>query len=103
MQSQDRRVYTVEGTSDLTRFQAGAIFLWAVSAGAEQTLPNGPGKATVERVCSACHMVEVFAGKAHTKDEWSDIVDEMKNAGAKATKAEFRQIVTYLAKSFPKR
>jgi cytochrome c5 len=75
------------------------VAAWGASA--EQGLPNGPGKATVQRVCSKCHAVEVFAGKAHTKQEWSSIVEEMKNAGAKATKAEFRQIIAYLAKNFP--
>ncbi len=101
MESQDWGGYTVEGIGHLIRFKT-AVFLLSVAAGAAQKLPPGPGKTTVQRVCSACHAVEVFAGKAHTRQEWSDIVTEMANAGAEATDAEFKQIVAYLAKNFPK-
>ena len=87
----------------LIRFKGICICLIAMCGAPAQTLPNGRGRATVERVCSRCHAVEVFAGKAHTKQEWSSIVDEMKNAGAKASKAEFREIIVYLARSFPKK
>ena len=88
----------------LIRFKRLGISLIAVcGATAAQTLPNGPGKKTVERVCSGCHAIDVFAGKPHSRQEWSSIVDEMKNAGAKASKAEFREIIAYLARSFPKK
>jgi cytochrome c5 len=104
MESQGRDGYTVEGIGDLIRFKAGLIFVSAgLAAGAEAKLPNGPGKATVQRVCTACHAAEVFAGKAYTKKEWADIVAEMSNAGAEASHAEFKQIIEYLARNFPKK
>jgi cytochrome c5 len=71
-------------------------------AGAAAQLPDGPGRATVQRVCSKCHAVEVFSTQAHTREEWADIVTEMSNEGAEATGAEFKQIVNYLARTFPK-
>jgi competence protein ComEA len=70
---------------------------------AAQPLPSGRGRDTVARVCTRCHATSVFASQQHTRGEWADIVDEMQNAGAKASKAEFRQIVDYLARTFPKR
>jgi cytochrome c5 len=103
MESQVHRGYTIEGIGDLIRFKITCGLLLACTAPAADSLPDAPGKATVQRVCSGCHAIEVFAGKPHTRQEWSEIVDEMKNAGAKASKAEFRQIVAYLAKAFPKR
>lgn len=68
-----------------------------------QSLPGGRGRDVVRRVCTRCHTSTVFAAHSHTRAEWADIIHEMQNAGAKANKTEFRQIVDYLAKTFPKR
>jgi len=84
----------------LTRFNT--LFLIPLLAAA-QPLPPGRGRDTVARVCTHCHAAGVFTSQQHTREEWLDIVHEMQNAGAKASKAEFRQIVDYLARTFPKR
>ena len=102
VKSRDR--YTIDGIRYLIRFKVSLILLLSVcAAGAQRKLPPGPGRATVQRVCTACHVADVFAGKAHTKQEWADIVDEMSNAGATASNAEFKQIIAYLAKNFPRK
>src|SRR4051812_11780250 len=68
MESQDRDGYTVEGIRDLIRFKLLLIsFAWTGGAGAGPKLPAGPSKAIVQRVCTACHAADVFAGKAHTR------------------------------------
>ena len=88
----------------MRRFKANLVLALSVCASAaDRKLPPGPGRATVQRVCTACHMADVFAGKAHTKEEWADIVAEMSNAGAVASDAEFKQIIAYLAKTFPRK
>jgi competence protein ComEA len=79
-----------------------AFLFLALAASAADKLPDGPGRATVQRVCSACHAVEVFTTQAHDRQEWADIVTEMSNSGADATEDEFKEIVNYLAKNFPK-
>ena len=56
---------------------------------------------TVEKVCTKCHPASVFTSKRQTRAEWADIVSEMKNYGAKGTRAEFQQVIDYLAKAFP--
>jgi hypothetical protein len=94
--------YTIEGISDLIRFKAIAPLLVFALPNTAAKLPDGPGRATVQRVCSKCHAVEVFSTQGHTRLEWADIVTEMSNAGAEASKAEFKQIVNYLARTFPK-
>src|SRR5581483_2235097 len=97
-----RSSYTVEGIGDLIRFKTAlACLLGVAAARAADPLPPGPGRETVRRVCSGCHALEVFAGKPHSRQEWRDIVTEMQNSGAEATRAEFRQIVDYLARTFP--
>jgi mono/diheme cytochrome c family protein len=63
-------------------------------------LPDGAGKATVERVCSQCHGLENVVKKHKTAKEWSAVIDDMATRGAQATDQEFDQIQAYLATNF---
>ena len=104
MESQGQARYTIDGIGHLIRFNTAFILLFAVCApGKDRKLPPGPGKAIVQRVCTACHGADVFTAQAHTQKEWEDIVAEMSNAGATASDAEFKQIVAYLSKNFPRK
>jgi competence protein ComEA len=67
------------------------------TVGAQDSLPDGPGKQTVERVCSACHDLDTATGARHTRAEWRALVNAMVDRGAKATDEEFGAIVEYLA------
>ena len=67
---------------------------------AENKLPEGEGKQVTERVCSACHGIDVVVSERHNKDEWQKVIDDMASRGADATDAELQQIVEYLAKYF---
>jgi competence protein ComEA len=59
-------------------------------------LPDGPGKATMERICSSCHGPEIVLGRKLTRDGWSQIVMNMIQRGAQGTDDEFADIVDYL-------
>jgi competence protein ComEA len=59
-------------------------------------VPDGPGKATMERVCGSCHGAEIVLGKKLTRDGWSQIVMTMIQRGAQGTDDEFADIVDYL-------
>jgi competence protein ComEA len=63
-----------------------------------QDMPDGPGKATLEKVCTACHDLGPVSGMNGGKDVWQSVVDDMKVRGADATDAEFKDIVGYLSK-----
>jgi len=78
-----------------------ALTGWAGLATA-QTLPDGPGKATVVRVCSGCHEAAIVSDKKMSRQEWSDVVDEMREKGANATDQEVEVILDYLTKFFGK-
>ena len=65
-----------------------------------QDLPDGPGKDTFAKVCSACHGLDIIVSLKHTKDEWKTVVDTMASYGATAKDEEFDAIVGYLAKNF---
>lgn len=60
----------------------------------------GDGKALTERVCSACHTLEVITGTRQTRETWKRTVDDMVARGASGTAPEHDLIVDYLAKAF---
>jgi cytochrome c5 len=84
----------------------GSLFLTSnlVFAGTNSLkLPDGPGKATMEKICSGCHAPEIVLGRHETEDGWTQIVSDMVNKGANGTDDEFNTIIDYLAKNFPAR
>jgi competence protein ComEA len=66
----------------------------------ELKLPDGPGKATTQKVCGTCHGAELVLGRQETKDTWAAIVDDMIQRGATGSDDEFYEIVDYLARNF---
>lgn len=70
---------------------------------AASQLPDGPGKAEVQRICSGCHPPEIVLGHRDTKEGWAVIVSNMVDKGANGTDAEFNKIIDYLAAHFPKK
>jgi cytochrome c5 len=65
-------------------------------------LPDGPGKTTVQKICSGCHAPEIVLGHRDTKEGWEQIVSNMVEKGANGTDDEFNTIIDYLAAHFPK-
>jgi hypothetical protein len=63
-------------------------------------LPDGPGKATYESVCSLCHPPGAPAGKQWTREEWNLKVIEMLQEEPEVTADERKQIVDYLTSVF---
>ena len=80
-------------------FLGGLLVPTALAAADKPKLPDGPGKATMERICSACHGPEIVLGKKLTRDGWSQIVMNMIQRGAQGTDDEFAGIVDYLTKT----
>jgi mono/diheme cytochrome c family protein len=79
------------------------VALFALTALAEDKLPDAPGKATFTKVCGSCHGPDVVTGMGHDRPGWKDVVDEMVDRGANATPAEVKQVIDYLVKAFPKK
>ena len=52
------------------------------------------------RVCSNCHTAENVIQTLRTRQEWSDVIDQMARFGAEGSDQEFEQILTYLATHF---
>jgi mono/diheme cytochrome c family protein len=64
-------------------------------------LPEGMHRDTVQRACSTCHNVQMFAGRRMSRQQWGATVSNMIGRGAKISDDEFDQIVAYLATTFP--
>jgi len=73
-----------------------AVFM-IIPAGA-QDLPDGPGKDTVEKLCSNCHGLSLVIGVRRTKQAWESTIDDMAGRGMTGTDQEFDIAVTYLAR-----
>ena len=77
-------------------------FMAAALAQTESKLPEGEGKATVERICGKCHAVEIVARARNTREGWNRVVDDMVERGAEGTDEDLERIVNYLTKNLDK-
>ena len=77
------------------------IFAGTTALAAPQ-LPDGPGKATTQKICSGCHAAEIVLGHRDTKEGWERVVSNMVDKGANGTDDEFNTIIDYLATYLPK-
>jgi hypothetical protein len=67
----------------------------------DTALPDGAGKAIVQRMCVSCHSLKTVTSNHATKEQWSDTVQQMVSRGAEGTDEEIATVVDYLAKNFP--
>jgi quinoprotein glucose dehydrogenase len=70
-----------------------------VATAGNATLPEGEGKAVVQRMCGGCHGVGTFVQVRMSPQEWQAEVADMVAKGAKGTAEEIRVVVDYLAKN----
>jgi len=74
-----------------------------VRANAQPTLPEGPNRALVERVCGSCHDVEMVAINGRSEEGWNGTIEEMTGYGLRVTPAERAMILEYLKTYLPAR
>ena len=64
-------------------------------------LPEGPGKATVQAVCSQCHGLDRVTSSGRSRNQWNTVVQEMMQEGARVLPDQVAVVVDYLATHFP--
>ena len=84
------------------RLSGPAVILLTASF-LQAQFPEAPGKEVTQKVCGACHGPEVTVSKGKTRQQWAETIASMVSRGAKATDAEFSQVLDYLAKNLPPR
>lgn len=67
---------------------------------AQDTMPDGPGKAETVAACSGCHGLGQIVGEHRSADMWATTVTSMINNGAPVADADFDKVVGYLATNF---
>lgn len=75
------------------------LALFAGDAGAQ--LPEGPGRAETQKLCSTCHELERSISLYQDRDGWQATINKMVALGTKGGDSELRAIVEYLSKNFP--
>jgi competence protein ComEA len=76
---------------------AGIAFLALCAGSASGQLPDGPGKAETEKVCSQCHELARSISLRQDRAGWETTVNKMVGMGATASDAEIKSITDYLA------
>ena len=76
------------------------VLAFANSGFAQDTLPDGPGKDQVLRVCSTCHEAAKATSVKLTREGWVETIDRMKAFGAAGSDEEFAAVLEYLATHF---
>jgi competence protein ComEA len=77
------------------------LTLALLAGGAWAQLPDEPGKAETEKLCSQCHELARSISPRQDRAAWQTTMDKMVALGAKGTDKEFQLVVDYLAKNFP--
>jgi competence protein ComEA len=73
----------------------------ALASAASAQLPDGPGKAETEKICSQCHELERSISLRQDRAGWQATMDKMVNLGAKGSDKDFQIVVDYLAAHYP--
>ena len=74
-----------------------ALVAAPAGARAQTQLPDGPGKAEVQKLCSTCHPAERGASVRLTREGWQDVMTRMVGLGLKGTDEELNAALEYLA------
>ncbi len=72
----------------------------AVQAAPAPTLPDGPGRAQVQQVCTQCHNVnQILNSSGYSRAHWQELIGNMIDLSAAPQDRD--TIVNYLATTFP--
>ena len=72
------------------------------AAEASASLPNGDGKAVVLATCTKCHGTGNFTSIRMSREGWKDEVNSMRAKGAVGTDDDFKKVIEYLTRTFPR-
>ena len=85
-------------TRSVFRLSISAIFVVAPALHAQ--LPDGPGKAETEKLCSECHEIERSVSLRQDRAGWQSTIDKMVSLGAEATDKQLEAVLDYLSTNF---
>ncbi len=75
---------------------------WVKSSASQgRALPDGPGKAETQKLCSQCHELEKAFSLSQDRAGWQRTIEKMTGFGMKGTEQELSAALEYLVKNFP--
>src|ERR1700722_3597726 len=77
------------------------IFLAGTAPGTAQQLPDGLGKAEVEKTCTQCHELSRSISLRQDRDGWSQTMSKMAAFGMKSTDKDYALVLSYMALHYP--
>jgi competence protein ComEA len=83
-----------------TAHLTAAALLLAAGATAQQ-LPDSPGQAEMQKLCSQCHELARAVSMRQDRAGWSETMHKMVALGAKGTPEELKAVLDYLVKHYP--
>lgn len=78
------------------------LVFFAAGQDQKSSLPDGPGKDSVQKICTNCHDLDTATGTRRTALGWQRMVEDMVSRGAEASDDEMQAIVTYLTTFYGK-
>jgi glucose dehydrogenase len=63
-------------------------------------MPDGAGKAIVQKQCAVCHAVTVVTAKRASHSEWEQVVNQMVSRGADLSDDDIDTVLEYLTKNY---
>ena len=79
-----------------------ALLLFITTQQGQPELPDGPGKATVQKICTSCHTLAVVVSQRRTRPAWQKVADDMTARGMNAEDQEVDAAVGYFTRFFGK-
>lgn len=77
-----------------------SLIVFAFTAAAQE-LPDGAGRAEVEKMCKGCHELARSISPRQDRDAWSTTMSKMTAFGMKGSNEEYAAALDYLAKHYP--
>jgi cytochrome c5 len=68
--------------------------------GNSAAMPDGAGKAIVQKQCAVCHAVTVVTAKHASRSEWEQVVNQMVSRGADLSDDDIDTVLEYLTKNY---
>lgn len=66
-----------------------------------QQIPDGPGRAEMEKMCKGCHEVARSVSKRQDRNGWAETLNKMVAYGMKASDQDMAVVLDYMSRSFP--
>ena len=82
-------------------FRTFALLALMTLAASSQSLPEGPGRPELEKVCKQCHELARSISLRQDRDGWNTTIAKMSAFGMKADEHDISLVLDYLTKNYP--